>query len=360
MTIQNIIDSVNQLDDDNANVLLTNALHQLTDGQQLSFETMQKIMALIMSGRCSEILLSAIITALKIKGESIDDIGAFASIMRAFANPVSTPHSVVDIVGTGGDGANLFNVSTASAFVMAVAGAKVAKHGSTGVSSRSGASDLLATAGVNLAMNGKQIAQSIDKTGVGFMFAPNHHPAMRHAKAVRGALKMRTIFNLLGPLTNPANARHALLGAYSIKACEQMCQTMQTLGGQHILVVHSDDGLDEISLAKPTQVFELKDNVIKNYQISPTDFGIAMTSLDDLTVSDSEESLTIIANALQGKDDNISKKARNIIALNAGAGLYAGDIAPSLADGVAMAQEILMGDLAYQKMQEFVKFSQAA
>ena len=266
--------------DEKTHAFLVKMLNDLVAGKDLSQDDTTTLMTLIMTGKCPDVLLSAIITAWRIKGETVDEISASAHVMRSFANKVTLrADNAVDIVGTGGDGANLFNVSTASAFVVSTSGGVVAKHGSTGVSSRSGASDLLTSAGVNLALNAEQVAQCADETGVCFMFAPNHHPAMRHAKAVRGALKIRTIFNILGPLTNPASAPNTLLGVYDVALCEKLAKAMGELGSRHVWVVHSDDGLDEISLATPTTVCEYKDGQTRTFKISPDDVGISPQSL---------------------------------------------------------------------------------
>ncbi|MBE9590697.1 anthranilate phosphoribosyltransferase [Moraxella sp. K127] len=345
--------------DHDIHTFLVHTLNTLINGENLSDDDTATLMTLIMTGKCPDVLLSAIITAWRIKGETVDEIAISARVMRSFANAVTLGvDNAVDIVGTGGDGANLFNVSTASMFVVAVCGGVVAKHGSTGVSSRSGASDLLTSAGVNLTLDPSQVADCAKNTGVCFMFAPNHHPAMRHAKAVRGALKVRTIFNILGPLTNPASAPNTLLGVYDVALCEKLAHVMGKLGSRHVWVVHSDDGLDEISLATPTTVSEYKDGKVTTFKIAPTDVGIAMQSLDGLLVGSSDESFDLIKSALQGQTDPRTQKACDIIALNAGASLYLSGQADSFKDGVALAKQALASGKAWQKMQEFVAFTQ--
>lgn len=349
------------LDNENdIHAFLVNTLNHLMKGNELSTDDTTTLMTLIMSGKCPDVLLSAIITAWRIKGESVDEISASARVMRSFANTVTLDtDNTLDIVGTGGDGANLFNVSTASAFVISAGGGVVAKHGSTGVSSRSGASDVLSSAGVNLALSPAQVAECNQKTGVCFMFAPNHHPAMRHAKAVRGTLKVRTIFNILGPLTNPASTPNSLLGVYDVALCEKIAQVMGKLGSRHVWVVHSDDGLDEISLATPTTVCEYKDGQTRTFKISPDDVGICTQSLDGLAVGSADESFELIKTVLQGNaSDERTQKASDIIALNAGAGLYVAGVAQSFQDGVTLAKEIIKSGKAWEKMQEFAEVSQ--
>lgn len=345
--------------DHDIHAFLVRTLNTLINGENLSDDDTATLMTLIMTGKCPDVLLSAIITAWRIKGETVDEIAISARVMRSFANAVTLDvDNAVDIVGTGGDGANLFNVSTASAFVVAVCGGVVAKHGSTGVSSRSGASDLLTSAGTNLALDPSQVAECVKNTGVCFMFAPNHHPAMRHAKAVRGTLKVRTIFNILGPLTNPASAPNSLLGVYDVALCEKLAHVMGKLGSRHVWVVHSNDGLDEISLATPTTVSEYKDGKVTTFKIAPTDVGIAMQSLEGLSVGSSDESFDLIKSALQGQTDPRTQKACDIIALNAGASLYLSGVSDNFKDGVALAKEALASGKAWQKMQEFVTFTQ--
>lgn len=351
--------SLQHLSDDALLDVLRGALATLSERQDLTRESMCAVMHIIMAGRCPEPMMAAIITALRLKGESDTEISSAAAVMRDICVPVPVTGGSVDIVGTGGDGANLFNISTASAFVMAAAGAKVAKHGSTGVSTTSGASDLLQQAGLDLSLPPDGIATAIDELGVAFMFAPNHHPAMRHAKSVRALLKIRTLFNVVGPLTNPARPSHALMGAYSQAVAKQTCQAMQHLGARHVLAVHSEDGLDEISLAAPTFIAELKDGVIRHYTITPEALGVPRQCLDGLVIRDIKDSLDIITKALSGAShDPVIQKAQAIIALNAGAGLYAADKVGSIADGVALAQSLLATDAAYKKLQALAQFSQ--
>lgn len=347
--------------DEKIHAFLVQILNTLIVGRDLSDEETTTLMTIIMTGRCPDVLLSAILTAWRIKGESVEEMTASVRVIRSLAKTVVLDaDKAVDIVGTGGDGANLLNVSTAATFVVAASGGVVAKHGSTGVSSRSGASDLLMVAGVNLLSEPAQIAQCVDKTGMCFMFAPNHHPAMRHAKAVRGALKIRTIFNILGPLTNPSFPKHTLLGVYDVSLCQKLAKVMGELGSHHVWVVHSDDGLDEISLAAATTVCEYKNGQISTFKISPNDVGIATQSLDGLYVSSPDESFALIKSALQGQSDNPqTQKAQDIIALNAGASLYLVGQADSFKAGVALAKSTINSGKAWEKLQAFAKVTQS-
>lgn len=354
-------EAITLTDDSKIHDFLVKILTTLVHGHNLSVEDVTTLMTLIMTGKCPDILFAAIITAWRIKGETVEEIVSSARVMRSFANTVNLgTNNAVDIVGTGGDGANLFNISTASSFVVAACGGVVAKHGSTGVSSSTGASDFLTSAGVNLSLDATQLAECVKKTGICFMFAPNHHPAMRHAKAVRGTLKIRTIFNILGPLTNPAAAPNTLLGVYDVALCEKLAHVMGRLGSHHVWVVHSDDGLDEISLAAPTTVAEYKDGQVRTFIISPQDVGIQRQSLEGLSVDSPKQSFELIKDALQGaSDDARVKKAQDIIALNAGASLYLGGCAHDFKEGVTLAHEILKSAKAWEKLQEFAKTTQA-
>ena len=293
------------------------------------------------------------------KGESIDEIAGAAQVMRELATPVEVegPH-LVDLVGTGGDGANLFNVSTASTFVVAAAGAKVAKHGNRSVSSTSGSSDVLEKLGVPLDLSPDQVARAINEVGVGFMFAPAHHSAMRHAIGPRRELGMRTIFNILGPLTNPAGVKRQVIGVFDAELCLPMAQVLKALGAEHAMIVHSDDGLDEISIATTTQVAELRDGNISTYTTCPEDFRMERQSLDGLTVDSAEASATLIRKAVAGGDDEVSRKAAAMLALNGGATIYVSGIAATLADGVAMAEDVLATGQAAEKLKAFIDFTQ--
>lgn len=352
---------ISELTDDEISSILTQILAQLTQKQDLSPADTERLMTLVMSGKCPDMLLSAILVAWRMKGENANEFATAAKFMRKIAHKVAiSGDNVVDIVGTGGDGANLFNVSTASSFVVASLGAKVAKHGSTGVSSSSGASDLLAQAGVNLQLAPDQLAQTLQSQNMCFMFAPNHHPAMRHAKNVRATLKMRTIFNVLGPLTNPASAPNTLLGVFDQAWCETLAQALGEIGSRHVWVVASDDGLDEISLAAPTKVAEYKNGQITTFYITPEELGVQRQSLDGLSVSSPAQSLELIKQALDpNHSDPRTQKARDIIALNAGVALYLSGTADSPKTGVSLAKEALASGQALQKMHDFATFTQS-
>ena len=335
------------------------AIAALVELQNLSREEMAGVMRQVMSGDATDAQIGALLVALRIKGETTDEIAGAAQVMRELATPVivDCPH-LVDLVGTGGDGANLFNVSTASTFVVAAAGAHVAKHGNRGVSSSSGSSDVLETLGMPLDLSPDQVARAIEEVGVGFMFAPAHHSAMRYAVGPRRELGMRTIFNVLGPLTNPAGVKRQVIGVFSADLCRPLAEVAQALGAEHVMIVHSDDGLDEISIAQGTRVAELRDGCIESYHITPEEFSIERRSLDGLSVKDSSDSARLIRAALSGADEEAADKARDVIALNAGATIYVAGVATTLADGVAMAQDLLATGQAAEKLKSFVDFTQ--
>lgn len=332
------------------------ALGRLTESSDLSGAEMRAVMQQVMSGGATAAQIGGFLVALRMKGESIEEIAAAVEVMRELATPVSVASDhLVDIVGTGGDGANLFNVSTAAAFVVAAAGASVAKHGNRSASSTSGSSDLLDVMGVPLDLDPLQIARCIEEVGMGFMFAPAHHSAMKHAVGPRRELGMRTIFNMLGPMTNPAGVKRQLIGVYSQAMCRPMVEVLKRLGSEHIMVVHSADGLDEISLAAPTHVVELRDGAINEYTIRPEEFGLVSQDLEGLVVASAQESLDLISAALGGDDTG---KAAQMIALNAGAAIYVSGVATTLADGVQMAEDAIASGAALQKIRELVEFGQ--
>jgi len=314
------------------------------------------LMRLIMRGEISPIMTAAILTGLRVKKETIGEIAAAATVMREFATHVEVADRshFVDIVGTGGDGSNTFNISTASTFVCAAAGAKIAKHGNRSVSSKSGSADVLEALGVNIMLDPQQVAQSIEATGIGFMFAPNHHPAMKNVAPVRRELGVRTIFNILGPLTNPANAPHQLMGVFHPDLVGIQARVMQRLGAKHVLVVHGMDGMDEISMGATTLVGELRDDQVSEYEIHPEDYGLQMQSNRTLKVADAAESRKMLLGAL----DNESGVAREIVALNAGAALYAADLVPSIAVGIERSREVIASGAARAKVDELVRFTQ--
>ena len=335
------------------------ALNRVVAQLDLSTEEMQDVMREIMTGQCSEAQIGAFLMGMRMKSETIDEIVGAVSVMRELASQVELPSlkHVVDVVGTGGDGANIFNVSTAAAFVVAAAGGKVAKHGNRAVSGKSGSADLLEAAGIYLELTPVQVARCIDSVGVGFMFAQVHHKAMKHAAGPRRELGLRTIFNMLGPLTNPAGVRHQVVGVFSQALCRPLAEVLKRLGSEHILVVHSRDGLDEFSLAAPTHVAELKDGVISEYDVSPEDFGLHSQTLMGLEVDGPQASLELIRDALGRRKTEAGKKAGDLIVLNAGAALYAADLATSLVEGVRLAHDALHTGLAREKMDELASFT---
>lgn len=334
------------------------ALGALVEGRDLSRDEMAGVMRQVMSGDATDAQIGALLVALRIKGETADEIAGAAQVMRELATPVlvNCPH-LVDLVGTGGDGANLFNVSTASTFVAAAAGAHVAKHGNRGVSSSSGSSDVLETLGVPLDLSPEQVARAIEEVGVGFMFAPAHHSAMRYAVGPRRELGMRTVFNVLGPLTNPAGVRRQVIGVFSAELCEPLAEVARTLGAEQVMIVHSDDGLDEISIADGTRVAELRDGVVDTYHITPEEFGISRRGLDGLSVSDADASAALIRAALSGDTSEAADKARDMIALNAGACIYVSGVTGTLANGVSLAQDLLATGQANEKLKAFIDFT---
>jgi len=336
------------------------ALSDLVARRDLSRPGMRAVMMQVMTGEATEAQIGALLVALRMKGEVIDEITGAAEVMRELVTPVTVSgERLIDLVGTGGDGANLFNVSTAATFVAAAAGARVAKHGNRSVSSSSGSSDVLETLGVSLELTPEQIAQCIDAVGLGFMFAPAHHGAMKHAIGPRRELAMRTLFNVLGPLTNPALVKRQVLGVYDVALCEPLAHALEQLGSEHALVLHSDDGLDEISIAAPTRGFELKGGEITPIVIDPATLGQAHDSLEGLQVETAAASASLIRAALEGASDAASVKARSIIALNAGAGIYVSGVTGSLEAGVAKATEVLDAGAALEKLNAFVAFTQS-
>ncbi|KJZ07182.1 MULTISPECIES: anthranilate phosphoribosyltransferase [Halomonas] len=332
---------------------MTNAIAAVMRRENLGREQAYAVMRTIMTGEASDAQVAAFLMGMAMKGETAEEISGCAQVMRDLMTPVTLScDNVVDIVGTGGDGANLFNVSTASSFVAAAAGAHVAKHGNRGVSSSSGSADLFQVAGIGLDLDAEQVGRCIEEVGVGFMFAPNHHPAMRHAIGPRREMGVRTLFNILGPLTNPASAPNQLLGVYHADLLELMVEVLRQLGSRHVLVAHAEDGLDEISLAAPTRIAELKDGEIHRYTLTPEDVGIERQSLAPLKVKTAEDSLRLVEKALSGEGP-----AADIVALNAGAALYAADVADSLKEGVLMAQDAQGTRLALEKMKELAHFT---
>ena len=335
---------------------IKSALKAVTENRDLSMDDMSAVMRSIMTGETTAAQIGGFLIGLRMKGETVEEIAAAAQIMRELVTPVSVESQhLVDIVGTGGDGMNTFNISTTSAIVVAAAGGKVAKHGNRSVSSKSGSADVLEALGVNININPEQVAECVNKLGIGFMFAPLHHSAMKHAIAPRREMAVRTIFNLLGPLTNPANASTQLLGVFSKAWVKPIAQVLKRLGSEHVLVVHSEDGLDEISIAAPTNVAELRNGSINTYTVTPEEFGLNRTSLDNIKVNSIEESLAMVRSVL----DNQASPARDIVVLNAGAAIYAADLTNNLADGIAKAQAVLNNGAASEKLAAWVELTQS-
>lgn len=330
------------------------AIRALIERRNLSGDEMRDIMRLIMTGQATPAQIGGFLVGLRLKGETVEEIAAAAGVMRELATPVgvSGPH-LVDTCGTGGDGASTFNISTASAFVVAAAGGKVAKHGNRSVSSKSGSADVLEAAGVSLELTPEQVTRCVNEVGVGFMFAPKHHSAMKHAIGPRREMGVRTIFNLLGPLTNPARAPNQVLGVFSDQWVEPLAEVLQRLGSEHVLVVHAEDGMDEISIGAPTHVAELKEGRVRVFSIQPEQFGFQRADINALAVGSAAESLALIESVL----DDRPGPARDIVALNAGAAIYAAGLEPDLEAGVKSALAVIASGAARGKLQALVALS---
>ena len=329
---------------------IKDAIGNIVSHKDLQPEEMQAVMRQIMTGGATPTQIGGFLAGMRAKGESVAEISAAAQVMRELAMRVAVDRrNLVDTCGTGGDGKHIFNVSTAAAFVVAAAGGRVAKHGNRSMSSKSGSADLLEAMGVQLELPAERVAESIERIGIGFMFAPAHHPAARFAAAPRRELGTRTLFNLLGPLTNPANAPYQLMGVFAARWVEPLAHVLQALGSEHVLVVHSADGLDEMSLAAPTQVSELKDGEVRSYRVDPEQFGFTRQPLDSLEVDSPQASLDLVREALSGRQG----PARDMVILNAGAALYAANVAASLQEGVDRARAVVADGAASRKLEEF-------
>lgn len=334
------------------------ALQRTIEHREIFHDEMLHIMRMIMNGELSPVMMASLLTGLRVKKETIGEITAAAQVMREFSTKVhvADPRHLVDIVGTGGDGAHTFNISTCAMFVAAAAGAKTAKHGGRSVSSKSGSADVVEALGGNIHLSPEQIARSIEEVGIGFMFAPNHHPAMKNVAPVRKELGVRTMFNILGPLTNPASAPNILMGVFHSDLVGIQVRALQRLGAEHAVVVYGRDGMDEISLGAATLVGELKNGQITEYEIHPEDFGLTMSSNRALKVDTPEESMAM----LRGVLDNQPGAARDIVMINAGAALYAANVASSIADGLDRARAAIESGAAKAKLAQFVAFGQRA
>lgn len=331
------------------------ALKRIIEHREIFHDEMVSLMRQIMGGEVSPVMIAAIITGLRVKKETIGEIAAAAQVMRELSTHVDVPDDgrLVDTCGTGGDGAHSFNISTAAAFVAAAAGAKIAKHGGRSVSSQSGSADVLEALGVNINLTPEQTARCIDEVGFGFMFAPNYHSAMKHAAPVRRELGIRTLFNILGPLTNPAGARQQVMGVFHPDLVGIQARVLQRLGSRRVLVVHGEDGLDEITLSGNTTVAELRDGEVREYTLNPQQFGLGIASLQDISVANVEESRAMLLSVL----DNKPGAARDIVLLNAGAAIYVAGLSDTLGNGVKKAAEAIAGGAAKEKLQQLVKVS---
>ncbi len=336
---------------------LQEAIRAVTQRQDLSADEMRSVMRAIMTGEATPAQIGGFLIGLRMKGETVEEIAAAAMVMRELAAVVKVDKThLVDTCGTGGDASGTFNISTASALVAAAAGARVAKHGNRSVSSQSGSADVLETAGVKLDLGPEQVARCIDTVGVGFLFAPQHHSAMRYAIGPRREMGVRTVFNLLGPLTNPAAAPNQVIGVFSEQWLQSMAEVLKKLGSQHVLVVNAEDGLDEISVAAPTRVAELKQGAISTYTLSPSDFGLQYADLDALRVHSAQQSLEMIKVVFDGQ----MGPARDIVCLNAGAAIYVAGLAVDIASGVALAKEQIASGKAQEVLDNLIAFTNAA
>ncbi len=330
-------------------------LNQVINGQNLSFADMQALMRQVMAGELTPAQMAAVLVALRIKGETVDEIAAAASIMRELSTKVSISRAthLIDTCGTGGDGILTFNVSTVSAFVAAAAGAQVAKHGGRSVSSSCGSADVLEALGVNVNLTPAQVAQAVEQIGIGFMFGPNHHSAMKHAAPVRRELGVRTLFNLLGPLTNPANAKRQVMGVFAQELTGKLARVLQQLGSEHVLVVCGADGMDEISFTGDSHVAELKNGQISEYTVNPKQFGLSLHALASIQIQNAEQSKAMILDVLTGK----LGPARDIVLLNAGAAIYVAGVADSLAAGISKAAEVIDQGWALAKLNALQQYA---
>jgi anthranilate phosphoribosyltransferase len=337
-------------------ITMQEALQRTIEHREIFHDEMLALMRRIMSGEATPVMIAALTVGLRVKKETVGEIAAAAQVMREFATRVDVPdrEHLVDIVGTGGDSAHTFNISTAAMFVAAAAGARVAKHGGRSVSSKSGSADVLEAIGANIMLKPDQVAACIEETGIGFMFAPNHHSAMKHAAPVRKELGVRTIFNILGPLTNPAGAPNQLMGVFHPDLVGIQVRVLQRLGSRHVLVVYGKDGMDEVSLGAATMVGELKDGEVREYEIHPEDFGMRMISNRGLKVTDALESKAMLLEAL----DAVEGTPREIVIFNAGVALYAADVAAGLHEGIDLARDAVMSGRAKQKLEQFVQATQ--
>jgi anthranilate phosphoribosyltransferase len=339
------------------------ALEQVLAGQDLSHAEMLAVMQQVMGGELTPAQIAGLVIALRQKGESVDEITAAAEVMRALSTKVEIADKahLIDTCGTGGDGIQTFNVSTVSAFVAAAAGAKVAKHGGRSVSSTCGSADVLEALGVNVNLTPQQVAKCVNEIGIGFMFAPNHHSAMKHAAPVRRELGVRTLFNLLGPLTNPAGAHRQVMGVFSKDLTFKLAKVLQNLGSEHVLVVHGADGMDEISFTGDTFVAELKDGKISEYTLNPAQFGLKIHALKSIRVENAAQSKAMILDVLDGKASaGTQSAAREIVLLNAGAAIYAAGLQANIHGGIGQAEKVIDSGAAKEKLIQLIQYSSQA
>ena len=336
------------------------ALTRVIEHREIFHDEMLDLMRQIMRGEISPLMVAAILTGLRVKKETVGEIAAAAQVMRELSTRIEVTDNshFVDIVGTGGDGAHTFNISTSAMFVAAAAGAKVAKHGGRSVSSSSGSADVLEALGANIQLTPAQVSACLEATGIGFMFAPNHHSAMKNVAPIRREMGVRTLFNILGPLTNPAGAPNTLLGVFHPDLVGILVRVMERLGAKHVMVVYGKDGMDEISLGAATMVGELKDGQIREYEIHPEDFGLPMSSNRALRVANAQESMAVMYSALDNETGSAPKSAREIVMLNAGTALYVANVAESIAHGIELARAAIASGAARAKLDQFVRFTQ--
>ena len=335
---------------------IQDAIKTVIDKTDLSKDEMRDVMQNIMTGECTDAQIAGFLVGLRSKGETVDEITAAANVMRELASRVHINHdNLIDTCGTGGDGHNTFNISTTAAFVVAAAGGYVAKHGNRSISSKSGSADVLEAAGVKLELTPEQVAQCVEEIGIGFMFAPMHHSAMKHALGPRKELGVRTVFNVLGPLTNPAGAKRQVIGVFSHDWLETLANVLKNLGSEQVMIVHSEDGMDEISISAATNIAELKDGEIKTYKIEPEQFGMQRADISTLAVENVEESFKVMQAVL----DNQSGPTQDIVLLNAGAAIYTAGIEDSLDSGITSARQVIENGSARAKLNELVKLTQS-
>ena len=335
--------------------MIKQAIDTLVSGKSLSMEEASQVMEEIMTGEATPAQFGAFVTALRIKGESVDEIAGLARVMRAKATPVKISEPTVDTCGTGGDAFGTFNISTTAAFVVAGAGLKVAKHGNRAMTSKCGSADVLEALGVKIDLDAEGVKYCLEKAGIGFMFAPVFHPAMKYAVAPRREIGIRTVFNILGPLTNPAGAQSQVIGVSDVNVAPKMTQVLQRLGCRHVLVTHGEDGLDEISINERSTVWEIRQNAISTYTIAPEELGFQRVKLEAIKGGSASDNANMLRDVLKGKEG----PRRDVVLLNAAAGLVAGDLTDNLAEGVALAREVIDSGKALKKLEEFIEVSQS-